>query len=375
LDGHAGKAGMASLVGAAKSAPKIPAKAMNEPAEIELSPRQRRILRGVVEDYVATGQPVGSRTLIDRTGLDVSSSTVRSELAELEARGLLTHPHTSAGRVPTERGYRFYADRLLERLEPQPEGFPLDLSSARSEVDSALQATTEALSELTRLLALVSAPPLGTATVRHVEVLLLQPQLAMVVVITSTGSVTKRVYRFSEAVDPGLANWAAQYLNERVSGLELGSHLLRRRLSDPSLGPSERAFLEPIGVLFSEALAAEGQSLYVGGTASLLEDLREEELDVYQRLVEVLEKRAALLEVVSQALDPRRPFVRVGVELEHPAMRELSLVGASYGLTNRTLGAVSLLGPVRMDYEKALRSVRAAAHELSRFVEDIYEDN
>jgi heat-inducible transcriptional repressor len=348
---------------------------MNQPVDLELSMRQRQILRGVVEAYVATGQPVGSRTLVERTGLDVSSSTVRGELAELEMRGLLTHPHTSAGRIPTERGYRYYADRLLERLEPQPEGFPLDLSSARNEVDDALQATTEALSELTRLLALVSAPPLGSATVRHVEVLLLQPQLAMVVVITSTGSVTKRVYRFSEPVDRGLANWAGQYLNERVSGLELGSHLLRRRLADPSLGERELRFLEPIEALFAEALAAEGQGLYVGGTSGLLEDLRAEELDAYQRMLEVLEKRAALLEVLSQALDPRRPFVRVGVELENPALRELALVGASYGLTNRTLGAVTLLGPVRMDYEKALRSVRAAAHELSRFVEEIYEDN
>jgi heat-inducible transcriptional repressor len=342
---------------------------------MELTDRQRRILRGVVEGYVSTGEPVGSRTLVELTGLDVASSTVRSELSELEVRGLLTHPHTSAGRVPTERGYRFYADRLLERLEPQPEGFPLDLSAASTEVDEALQATTEALSDLTRLLALVSAPPLGTATVRHVEVLLLQPQLAMVVVITSTGSVTKRVYRFAEPVDPGLANWAAEYLNERVSGLELGSHLLRRRLDDPSLGATERAFLQPIDALFREALAAEGQGLYVGGTSGLLEDLRAEELDAYQRLLEVLEKRAAMLQVVSQALDPRRPFVRVGPELEHPAMRELSLVGASYGLNDRTLGVVSLLGPVRMDYDKALRSVRAAAHELSRFLEEIYEDN
>src|SRR5919197_1043156 len=108
---------------------------MNQTTDPDLTDRQRRILRGVVEGYVATGQPVGSRTLVERTGLDVSSSTVRGELAELEARGLLTHPHTSAGRIPTERGYRYYADRLLERLEPQPEGFPLDLSAARTEVD------------------------------------------------------------------------------------------------------------------------------------------------------------------------------------------------------------------------------------------------
>ncbi len=341
----------------------------------DLTERQRLILRGVVESYVETRQPVGSHTLLERTGLAVSSSTVRSELAELEARGLLTHPHTSAGRVPTEQGYRYYADRLLERLDPQPGGFPLDLSSVRSEVDAALQATTEMLSELTRLLALVSAPPLGTATVRHVEVLLLQPQVVMVVVITSTGSVTKRLYRFEEPVDPGLANWAGQYLNERVAGLELGSHGLRRRLEDSTLGPRETVFLMSVQTLFAEALASEEQSLYVGGTAGLLEDLRGEELDAYHQLLEVLEKRAALLEVVSQALDPRRPFVRVGPELEHPAMRDLSLVGASYGLANRTLGAVTLLGPLRMDYEKALRSVRAAAHELSQFVEEVYEDN
>jgi heat-inducible transcriptional repressor len=344
-------------------------------ADIELNERQRAILRGVVEEYVATRQPVGSRTLVEQTRLGVSTSTVRTELAALERLGLLTHPHTSAGRVPTERGYRYYADRLLERLEPQPGGFPLDLTTARTEVDVALQATTEMLSELTRLLALVSAPPLGTATVRHIEVLLLQAQVVMVVVITSTGSVTKRVYRFAEPVDPGLASWAAQYLNERVAGLELGSHTLRRRLDEPTLGPREATFLAVLRPLFDEALAAEEQSLYVGGAAGLLEDLHGEELESYQRLLEVLEKRAALLEVLSQTLDRRRPFVRVGPELDHPALRDLSLVGASYGLTTRTLGAVTLLGPVRMDYETAIRSVRAAAHELSRFVEEIYDDN
>src|SRR4249920_3358705 len=117
-------------------------------AEIELSQRQREVLRGVVEGYVATGQPVGSRTLIERIRLDVSPSTVRNELAELETRGLRSQPHTAAARTPTARGYRHYADRLLEQLEPHPEGFPLDLRSARNEVDDVLQATTEMLTDL-----------------------------------------------------------------------------------------------------------------------------------------------------------------------------------------------------------------------------------
>lgn len=340
-----------------------------------LTERQRDILRRVVEEYVSTGQPVGSKRLVERAGISVSPSTVRNELAELENLGLLTHPHTSAGRVPTERGYRFYVDGVLERLEPRPGAFPLDLTAVRSEVEWALQATTEMLSQVTRLLALVSAPPLGTTTVRHVEVLLLQPQVVMVVAITSTGGVTKRVFAFGEPVDLGLASWAGEYLNERVAGLQLGSHLLRQRFEDPGLSPRELAFLEMLRPAFTDLLSSEEQRLYVGGAASLLGEVRPDELAACQRLLEVLEQRAAMLEILGDARDPKRPFVRVGVELENPALRDVSLVGASYGLANRTLGAVSLLGPVRMDYEKAIHSVRAAAHELSRFVEEVYEDN
>src|SRR5712691_6046477 len=220
------------------------------PTRIALRRRQREILRRVVEEYVATGQPVGSRHLVERSGIHASPSTVRSELAELEALGLLTHPHTSAGRVPTERGYRFYADALLERAEPRPPRLGLNLPAVRSELEAALQATTEMLSQVTRLLALVSAPALGTATVRHIEVLLLQPTVVMVVVISSTGNVSKRTVTFERPVDLGLATWAGEYLNERLGGVRLGSHALRQRLDDPSLSPVEREFLEQLRAVF-----------------------------------------------------------------------------------------------------------------------------
>src|ERR1700758_1101041 len=198
--------------------------------QMELTRRQREILARVVQEYIATGQPVGSKRLVEAAGLRVSPSTVRHELAELEAQGMLTHPHTSAGRVPTERGYRFYADEALARQDPRPGRFPLELSALRREVDAALQATTEMLSSVTRLLALVSAPPLQTTTVRHVEVLLLQPRTVMVVVITSTGGVAKRVFSFEEPVDPGLAQWAREFLNERLSGVRLGTTQVQRQL-------------------------------------------------------------------------------------------------------------------------------------------------
>jgi heat-inducible transcriptional repressor len=341
----------------------------------ELTQRQEEILGRLVEEYVATGQPVGSRRLVERAEMRVSPSTVRGELAELEGLGLLTHPHTSAGRVPTEQGYRLYADRLLARAEPRPAEFPLDLTSVRSEVESALQATTEMLSQLTRLLALVSAPALGTTVVRHVEVLLLQPEVVMVVVITSTGGVTKRTIVFDRPVDRGLAAWAAEYLNERVAGLRLGERVLRKRFEDRELGANERAFLGALRPAFTDLVAQEEQRVFVGGAAGLLDEAQGEELEACRRLLRALEKRAALLELVGRALEPRRAFVRVGDDLVGAALRDVSLVGATYGLSHRTLGAVSLLGPLRMDYDKAIRSVRAAAHELSRFVEEVYEDS
>jgi heat-inducible transcriptional repressor len=344
-----------------------------EPAET-LTGRQSELLALVIEEYVATGQPVGSRYLVERGGLSVSPSTVRNELAELEARGLLTHPHTSAGRVPTEQGYRLYAGGLVASHDARPGSFPLDLSELRREIDSVLEATTDMLSRVTQQLALVSAPPLETTTVRHVEVLLLNPRTVMAVVITSTGGVAKRAVTFEHPVDPGLAKWAGEYLNERVAGLRLGTSRLRRELEDPGLTAGERQFLEVLKPAFTDLLQAE-QRLYVGGAEGLLDAARAEDLGIYRHVLVTLERRAALLEILGEAIDPRRAFVRVGGELEHPAFQDAALVGATYGLTTRALGAVGLLGPARMDYDKAIRSVRSAAQELSRFVEDVYEDN
>ena len=283
---------------------------------MQLTERQKEILRRVVEEYVATSEPVGSKTLVDRAGLPIAPSTARAELAELESLGLLTHPHTSAGRVPTEAGYRYYADEVLGRMAPQPAEFPLDLHTTRTEVESALQATTEMLSQVTRLLALVSAPPLEATTIVRVEVLLLQPELVMVVVITSAGGVTKRLFHFDEAVDPGLAQWGNEYLNETVSGLQLGTTLLRRRFDDPGLSVRERSFLTALRPAFTELVSA-AQRLYVGGAADLLGEVRSDELEAYRSLFELVEKRAALLDVLGDAsLDargpvrPRRPRAR-----------------------------------------------------------------
>ena len=341
---------------------------------VQLSERQQAVLRRVVEEFVGTGQPVGSKTLVARSDLRVSPSTVRAELAELENLGLLTHPHTSAGRVPTERGYRYYADELLGRLEPQPPAFPLDLTSTSNEVESALQATTEMLSQVTRLLALVSAPPLEATHVRHVEVLLLQPQLVMVVVITSAGGVTKRLFHFEEPVDAGLAQWASDYLNEAVAGPPAGHR--------PAPAALRGSRSEPGRARVSRRAPARVRGARLRGAAPLRRRRRRPARRGAgrgaRRVPKPVRARRAPRRPPRRArasrARSRRPYVRVGHELAHPALAEIALVGACYGLVHRALGAVSLVGPVRMDYEKALGAVRSAALELSRFVESIYDE-
>jgi heat-inducible transcriptional repressor len=236
-----------------------------------------------------------------------------------------------------------------------------------------MRATTETLSQVTNLLAIVSAPPLDTATIRHVEVLPLQPQVLMVVVITSTGGVTKRVFTFDRPVDGGIAQWAAEYLNERLTGMGLGARMLHSRLNDPSLGPREQAFLAGLAPAFTELAETAEHTLYVDGAARLLSEHRFQDLTQINELMTILERRVALLDLLRAALSERDVLVRIGSENELPALHSLALVAAGYGLPARKLGTVSLIGPVRMDYAGAIRTVREAAIQLSRFIEDVYE--
>jgi heat-inducible transcriptional repressor len=334
-----------------------------------LTPRQELLLAKVIDGFSATGLPVGSKALAADPEVSAGPSTIRNELSVLEELGLLAHPHTSAGRAPTDAGYRYYVDRLL----PEPARARMSLTLSRREVDEAMRLTSETLSQVTDLLAIVSAPPIRTTTIRHIEVLLLQPQVLMVVIITSTGGVSKRLFTYERPIDAGLADWAASYLNEALVGRGLGARTLRSRLTDPTLPPTERSFLEGLAPAFTELAETAEESLYVEGTARLLSEHRFQDVSQLNALLDMLERRVSLLGLLSAALDQRELYVRIGDENEAPALRGLSLVAANYGLPQRNLGTVSVIGPTRMDYATAIGAVRAAALQLSRFVEDVYD--
>jgi heat-inducible transcriptional repressor len=336
-----------------------------------LSPRQELILRLVVDAYLASAKPVGSKEVAEKPEVEWGSSTVRAELAALEAAGYLTHPHTSAGRVPTDSGYRCYVDLLLASGAPPAVGVELELSRLRREVDEAMRETTAALAQVTDLVALATAPPESiAATIHRVEVLRLQPTRVMVIAIASSGAVAKKVFDFETAVDSGLVEWASSYLNESLSGLSVGARMIVDRLADPALGPVEAGFLRTLGAALTELDGDE--TLYMDGAARLLSDTRLGDLPRADELMTALEGRASVLRVLRSALDERSVFLWIGDENPQPELRTVSVVGANYGLAHRNLGSVGVVGPLRMDYATAIASVRDAARELSRYCESVY---
>ena len=341
-----------------------------------LSERQERILGIAVEAYLKTGTPVGSKAIAERADFDWGPSTVRSELAELEREGFLAQPHTSAGRVPTDAGYRRYADDLIESGSGAPKPSPApsaDLLQARREVEDALRETTAALAQANDLLALATAPPVSTASIHRVEVLLLQPRVVAVVAIADNGDVAKRVFTFESAVDAGLVEWASSFLNERLAGLNIGSSMVTARLQDPGIGDSERAFLSEIGTAVAELAEATPQQLYMDGTGRLLSESHASDIPHPDGVVSALEGRVSVLSLLRSALRERSVFLCIGDENPEPALRSVSVVGAGYGLGYRNLGAVGVVGPLRMDYAKAIDSVREAAGELSHLFATVYE--
>jgi heat-inducible transcriptional repressor len=340
-----------------------------------LKPRQEWLLRAVVEEFIASGSPVGSRYLSQTGDLGVAPSTIRNDLSLLEEEGLLAHPHTSAGRVPTDAGYRHYVDGIVRDRHEGQASSPVTAAERErphGELDEALRETADALSRVTELLAVVSAPSLTFASVRHVEVLALQPHLVMVVVITSSGRVAKRVFRFAEPIDEGLAEFARDYLNERLNGRRLGSRTIDAVFASAELGGVERSFLAAIRGAFEVGGAMDADDLLMGGSSRLLETLSAQGAPHLDQLVDLLEERFNLLELLYDALRQDGLYLRIGHEMSRPSLQGCSLVAANYGVANRNLGTVSVLGPTRMDYQRVIRAVRTSADDLSDLLEELW---
>lgn len=343
---------------------------VDEPAD-ELDPRKSTILRTIVTEYVADGEPVGSKRVVEMAGLDVSAATVRNEMAALEERGYITQPHTSAGRVPTDKGYRRFVDELRANPtvdDPRRQLVEELLGSSRDVEDLVARAST-VLSQLTRLVSLVIAPAAEASRLRLVELVSLSPGSGLLLLVADTGRVEKRMVDLPASISDADLDRVRTVLAEHVRGHKLGDvHTILRSIADEA--PADlRDALGAVADATATRLAEDTvHHVFVGGQASLAGDDTFER-EHLSRVLQVLEERDTLAKLLSDATADASTTVRIGEENQVEDLRAASLVAQRYELI--TAGSLGVLGPTRMDYVSVLATVRAVADQLQETLTDL----
>ncbi|MDD9207408.1 heat-inducible transcriptional repressor HrcA [Georgenia sp. 10Sc9-8] len=334
--------------------------------------RRLDVLRAIVQDYVHTREPVGSRVLVERHSLGVSPATIRNDMAALEEGGYIAQPHTSAGRVPTDKGYRLFVDHLdsLKPLSPAERRAIQALLAEAVDLDDVVERTVRLLAQLTQQVAVVQYPSLRRSVLRHLELVPLGDTRILVVIITDSGRVEQRTVESNHAIDPAVAAELRARLNAVCAGRRLSQIVgpvteLRERFA-----PEHRPLVDAVGTQLVETLREETEErIVMAGTAHLARA----DLDFTRTIgpvLEALEEQVVMLRLFSEMTDEDPVTVRIGAENHHEGLLETSLVTSSYGgeMPDDGVARLGVLGPTRMDYPGTMSAVRAVARYLSRIL-------
>ncbi len=331
-----------------------------------LDDRKLAVLRAIVEDYVATHEPVGSKALVERHRLGVSPATVRNDMAVLEEEGYIRQPHTSAGRVPTDKGYRLFVDRL-SRVKPlsgvERRAIQRFLDGA-VDLDDVIHRTVRLLAQITRQVAVVQYPSLTRSSVRHLELVPVATRRILLVVIMDTGRVEQRVVEMAEELTEEDVSTLRNALNEKL----VGHLLVETSALLPTLMEELREELRPAMSTLSDVLLEmlverpEGR-VALAGTANLTRNSLDF-TDSFRRILEALEEEVVLLKLIGGVESPTTLRIRIGDENEIEPLRSTSVVSTGYGPGSTAVGGLGVLGPTRMDYPGTIAAVRAVARHV-----------
>lgn len=334
-----------------------------------LSDRRQKVLAALIEEYVARALPVGSRTLTERYQLGVSAATVRNELSVLEDGGYIAQPHTSAGRIPTDQGYRAFVDNLLAQEGHEEEDARCKkaadkLRESASELDDLVEQTSSALTKLTDCLSIVLAPSVLDLHIKQVSLISLSPYRALVVVVTEDGQVFNRQMEFAEEVPSDELARVQHLLGDVFSGNSLHEieNSLGRSMAEAFRDPLVRMTLDEVLSCMREGDASRAHSL---GVSSLLAQPEFSQSQALLPVMQVLEDDTVLLHILDNAAQTctGAPSVRIGSENDAEALSGVSVVASRYGRGDAA-GVVAVIGPTRMDYSKVIRAVRIAGAAL-----------
>jgi heat-inducible transcriptional repressor len=332
--------------------------------------RRLAVLRAIVEDYVSTEEPVGSKALVERHGLGVSPATVRNDMAVLEEEGFITQPHTSAGRVPTDKGYRLFVDRLttVKPMSTAERRAIATFLDGAVDLDDVVGRSVRLLSQLTRQVAVVQYPTLSRSTVRHVELVALTPSRLLVVLILSTGRVEQRLVELeSQLGDDDLADLRL-LVNRAATGEVIAEAVSALRAAVPPVdGAATAAVVDALVEAMSDHRSDE--RIAVGGAANLAR--YGDSFDSAVRpLLEALEEHVVLLKLLGEASTGGTVTVRIGHEGPYQELASTSVVATGYGPRDEALATLGIVGPTRMDYPGTMAAVRAVARYVSRFLDE-----
>ncbi|WP_435747886.1 heat-inducible transcriptional repressor HrcA [Nocardioides sp. SYSU DS0663] len=339
--------------------------------------RRLAVLRAIVEDYVATEEPVGSKALVERHGLGVSPATVRNDMAVLEDEGYITQPHTSAGRVPTDKGYRLFVDRL-STVKPMTSAERRAISSfldGAVDLDDVVSRSVRLLSQLTRQVAVVQYPTLSRSTVRHVELVALAPNRLLVVLILSTGRVEQRLVDLPVEVSEDALAELRSRINRAATGEVIADAVTRLREAVPEVpdagADQDQGVTRAVVDTLAEAMVdhRSDERIAVGGAANLAR--YGDSFDSAVRpLLEALEEHVVLLKLLGEATDGGAVTVRIGAEGPYEQLASTSVVATGYGPRDEALATLGIVGPTRMDYPGTMSAVRAVARYVSRILDE-----
>jgi heat-inducible transcriptional repressor len=337
----------------------------NERLDVEA--RQQEILKAIVQDYIATALPVGSRAIVRRHGLKMSAATVRNVMADLADLGLITQPHASAGRVPTDLGYRFYVDCLLTTQEPTPQereligGQPEEAS-----LTALLTGSSRILSGLTQHVGMVTAPFLGDPVLKYIEFVPLGGRRILAILVSRSNDVQNRVFRLDQDLSERELQKVSRYLNDKLQGLtlrEIHDHAARELRSTQDI--YYRLLMEAVR---QDDLSSNDAAklLFVEGSSSMLELPEFEDIDRARELLRALEERRTLLTVLDVVMEAEGVQVFIGAETELGGKLDCSVVAVNYGVEGHALGAIGVIGPRRMDYSRIIPLVHYTSQVVER---------
>ena len=333
--------------------------------------RKLEVLRAIVTDYVSSQEPVGSRALVERHDLGVSPATVRNDMAALEEEGYITQPHTSAGRIPTDKGYRLFVDRLgsVKPLSSAEQRAIQTFLSGALDLDDILHRTVRLLAQVTQQVAIVQYPTLSHSTVRHVEVVSLSSARMLLILITSSGRIEQRVLELPEHDDAALAELRA-HLNAVTVGHTSSNAAARVSAFIDQLPPSLAVIGASAAATLLEMLSSEASTrMVVGGMPNLTRYGSEFETTV-KPVLEALEEQVVLLKLLGEASTADAVTVRIGHENPYKELQSTSVVASGYGSQLDIFATLGVVGPTRMDYPSTMASVRAVARYVGRFLSE-----